>query len=135
VHPDLIAPTREMLDRAGLPYVIENVPGAPLRPDLTLCGEMFNRRVHRHRVFELGGWFAMSHPHAAHLLRGGKTNCEKGEGVARWITGNYADHKDASDAMGIGWMTRKELAQAIPPAYTELIGHQLLAHLKATVAA
>lgn len=130
-HPDLVGPTRELLEQTGLPYVIENVLGAPLRRDLTLCGEQFGLRVHRHRIFELGGWFMLAIPHARHLLRGAATNCEKGEGVARWITGNYADHEDASDAMGIHWMTRRELKDAIPPAYTEFIGAGLLHHLQA----
>lgn len=129
-HPDLVAPVRDQLDEIGLPYVIENVPGSPLRRDLVLCGEMFGLRVHRHRVFELGGWFSMAHPHARHNLRGGKTNCETGDGVARWITGHYADHEDASDAMGIDWMTRSELPDAIPPAYTQFIGEQLMSFIK-----
>jgi DNA (cytosine-5)-methyltransferase 1 len=130
-HPDLIDATRDALICYGSPFVIENVIGAPMRRDLVLCGEMFGLRVHRHRGFELDGWFSMAHPHAGHRLRGGKTNCETGEGVARWITGHYADHEDAGRAMGIDWMTRDELAQAVPPAYTEWIGSQLLAHLTA----
>jgi DNA (cytosine-5)-methyltransferase 1 len=135
-HPDLVGLTRGLLELdIALPYVIENVPGSPLRRDLVLCGEQFGLRIHRHRVFELGGWFAMQNGHGRHALRGAKTNCEKGEGVARWITGNYADHEDASDAMGIDWMTRRELKDAVPPAYTEFIGTQLMAHLNATVAA
>ncbi len=134
-HPDLIGPTRDLLERIGLPYVIENVPLAPLRADVKLCGEMFGLRVHRHRLFECGGWFAMNNPHSRHRLRGAATNCEKGEGVARWITGNYADHEDASDAMEIDWMSRRELANAIPPAYTEFIGRQLLEHVNAQKAA
>ena len=32
-HPDLLGPTRELLEATGLPWVIENVPGAPMRPD------------------------------------------------------------------------------------------------------
>jgi DNA (cytosine-5)-methyltransferase 1 len=134
-HPDLIQPTRELLEESGLPWVIENVPLSPLRPDVKLCGEMFGLRLHRHRLFELGGWFCMNNPHSRHRLRGAATNCEKGEGVARWITGNYADHDDASDAMGITWMNRKELAQAIPPAYTEFIGDALMLHHSWSLAA
>ena len=129
-HPDLIGPVRELLDKTELPYVIENVPGAPLRRDLVLCGEMFGLRVHRHRLFELGGWFALAPTHTPHLLRGARTNCETGKGIARWITGHYADHDDASDAMDIAWMNREGLRAAIPPAYTEFIGHQLLQHVQ-----
>lgn len=135
-HPDLIGPVRDALLATGLPFVIENVPGAPLRRDLVLCGEMFGLRVHRHRIFETHGFFAMQPPHSRHHLRGAKTNCEKGDGIARWITGNYADHEDAGEAMGIDWMARgKELANAIPPAYTEHIGGYLIAALDLEVAA
>lgn len=129
-HPDMYAPVKRELQASGLPYVIENVPGSPLRRDLVLCGEMFGLRVHRHRVFELGGFFAFQPQHQRHVLRGAATNCERGPGVARWITGNYADHRDASDAMGIDWMARgPELANAIPPAYTEYVGAALLTAL------
>ena len=128
-HPDLVDATRRLLDSTGLPYVIENVVGAPIRSDLVLCGEMFGLRVHRHRVFELGGWFGMQPRHQPHLLKGALNNCHIEDGHARQVAGNYADHADASDAMGVDWMTRKELAQAIPPAYTEFIGAQLLAHI------
>ena len=134
-HPDLVAPIRALLEQTGLPYVIENVPGAPLRRDLVLCGEMFGLRVHRHRLFEIAGAFAMAPRHSPHLLRGALTNCETGPGIARWITGNYADHADASDAMGIDWMNRRELANAVPPAYTEYIGGYLLLALDQRCAA
>ena len=125
-HPDLVAPTRELLEAAGLPYVMENVVGAPLRADLTLCGEMFGLGVHRHRIFELDGFFAMRLPHPPHRLRSAKHNCHVEEGYTRIVAGNYADHESASEAMGVDWMSRKELAQAIPPAYTEHIGGYLM---------
>jgi DNA (cytosine-5)-methyltransferase 1 len=131
-HPDLIAPTRDLLEASGLPYVIENVAGAPIRHDLILCGEMFGLRVHRHRYFETGGWFAMNQPHGAHNLGGALHNCHIEDGYARQVVGNYADHEDASQAMDIDWMTRHELAEAIPPAYTQFIGEQLLAHVCST---
>jgi hypothetical protein len=126
-HPDLVAPTRDLLDRALLPYVIENVEGSPLRRDVVLCGEMFGLRVHRHRVFETGGFLAMRTPHYPHSLKGAKHNCHIEEGHARLVAGNYANHEDAMDAMGIDWpMSRRELANAIPPAYTEHIGEYLM---------
>lgn len=130
-YPDLVDETRDLLEAAGLPYVMENVEGSPLRRDLVLCGEMFGLRVHRHRVFELGGWFAMQPRHAPHRLKGALHNCHIEDGHARQVAGNYADHADASDAMGIDWMGRKALAQAIPPAYCTFIGEQLMAHLGA----
>lgn len=128
-YPDLVDPTRKLLEASGLPYIIENVEGAPLRRDLVLCGEMFGLRVHRHRLFEIGGWFAMQPRHAPHRLKGALNNCHIEEGYTRQVAGNYADHEDASDAMGIDWMDRKGLAQAIPPAYTRFIGEQLLTQL------
>jgi DNA (cytosine-5)-methyltransferase 1 len=131
-HPDLIGPVREALNETPLPYVIENVPGSPLRRDVVLCGEMFGLRVHRHRVFETRGVYIMQPPHQPHRLRGGATNCEVGPGIARWVTGNYANHEDAADAMGVDWpVSRRELANAIPPAYTEFIGEQLIGQLGA----
>lgn len=129
-HPDLVDPTRRLLRETGLPYVIENVIGAPIRADLTLCGEMFGLRLHRHRIFELEGFFAMSPPHAPHRLKGAKHNCHIEDGFTRMVVGNYADHESACEAMGIDWMTRQELRLAIPPAYTQFIGEALMAHLQ-----
>jgi len=134
-HPDLLGPVRAQLDRAPTPYVIENVPGAPMRRDVVLCGEMFGLRVHRHRWFECRGVFVMAQPHTRHRLKGAATNCEQGDGIARWITGNYANYEDAADAMGVDWpMARRELANAIPPAYTEHIGGYLMAEINAKAA-
>jgi len=134
-HPDLVDETRRLLEATNLPYVIENVEGSPLRRDLVLCGEMFGLRVHRHRMFECGGWMPMRQKHQRHRLKGALTNCHIEEGYTRLVAGNYANHADASAAMGIDWMTRRELAQAIPPAYTEFIGTQLLAHVRQEAAA
>jgi DNA (cytosine-5)-methyltransferase 1 len=134
-HPDLVAATRAALEATGLPYVIENVERSPLRRDLVLCGEMFGLRVHRHRVFETGGFFAMQPRHAPHTLRGAEHNCDLRPGHARLVAGNYANHADAADAMGIDWMTRRELAQAIPPAYCEFIGGFLMRALTMSEAA
>lgn len=134
-HPDLVDPVRQLLRNLGLPSVIENVAGAPIRHDLTLCGEMFGLRVHRHRYFELDGWFAMQPRHAPHNLGGARDNCHIEEGYARQVVGNYANHADAADAMGINWMNHRELAESIPPAYTKFIGEQLMTHVLADRAA
>lgn len=140
-HVDLVAATRETLDRTGLPYVIENVQGAPVRRDLTLCGEMFGLAVIRHRYFELGGGWSMEQPaHVPH--RGRVAGMRHGE----WFTGPYfAVYGEGGGkgtvaqwqaAMGIDWTTdRRELAEAIPPAYTELVGRGLLAALELEAAA
>jgi DNA (cytosine-5)-methyltransferase 1 len=127
-HPDLVGPVRDLLVRIGKPWVIENVPGAPLRRDLVLCGEMFGLRVHRHRWFELG-FPAMGIPHTPHQLKGAKTNSHIEDGYTRWITGHFANLADASEAMGIDWMDKHGLSQAVPPAYTEFIGGQALTYI------
>lgn len=131
-HPDLVAPTRELFAASGLPYVIENVPGAPLVSPLVLCGTEFGlgaagRRLSRHRLFESN----------VPLFGAGGCSCRRGEtpinpfghsspGGGRGFPGYTAA---AREAMGVDWTTRDELAQAIPPAYTKFIGEQLLAYL------
>jgi hypothetical protein len=138
--PDLIAPGRTLLDASGVPYVMENVQGAPLRRDLTLCGEMFGLGVIRHRYFELGGWTATQPIHKPH--RGRVAGYRHGE----WFDGPYfAVYGDGGGkgtvaqwqhAMRIDWTTDKhELAEAIPPAYTQYVGEQLLLDLKERAAA
>ena len=124
-HPDLLTPTRELLNQTGLPWVIENVPGAPMRVDLVLCGTAFPElRVKRHR------WFEFSDPAIAPALVHGCDHSRRT--VAVFGHGGHIYHgvADWRESMGIDWMTRDELAQAIPPDYTELIGHQLLAYTK-----
>lgn len=118
-HPDLLPITRELLVRVGVPWVVENVPGAPMRPDYVLCGSHFGLRIRRHRWFETSwGGFDLSHQ-CDH--RGLLPFMHKGERV-------YAD------AMGCHWMTNREGREAIPPAYTEYVGLQLLLHLKGEAA-
>jgi DNA (cytosine-5)-methyltransferase 1 len=128
-HQDLLSPTRPRLERTGLPWVIENVPGAPMRADVVLCGSQFGLEdpgvggLIRHRLFEF------SEP-PAHLL----PPCTHSKAtVSVFGHGGHIYHGVASwrRAMGIDWMTRDELAQAIPPAYTEWIGKQLLTALEA----
>lgn len=130
-HFDLIADTRSVLDDLGAPYVIENVDGAKLRKDITLCGEMFSLEVIRHRHFELSGWTMKPLQHIAHRGR-----------VKGWRHGEYFDgpyfavYGDGGGkgtvaewqrAMGINWTDdRHEIAEAIPPAYTAQIGYHML---------
>lgn len=134
-YPDLIGDLRDTLDFMGIPYVIENVPGAPLLNPIKLCGSMFGLRVRRHRLFELSlGGFFMVPPcnHAGQgdivTVAGGGPNPASfsrpsGGGPHR----KPKDVADALDAMGIDWhMTRAEVNEAIPPAYTEFIGRNLL---------
>jgi DNA (cytosine-5)-methyltransferase 1 len=118
-HPDLLTPTRKMLEETGKPWVIENVPQAPMRADLVLCGSMFGQpRLKRHRWFELSWPFFALVPACQHARKLVSVFGHGGHvypGVADW-----------REVMGIDWMTRDELAQAIPPAYTEYIGRRIL---------
>lgn len=129
-HIDLIPETRRLLRATGLPTVIENVQGAAVRRDLTLCGEMFGLGVIRHRYFELDRWTADVPAHRPH--RGRVAGWRHGE----WFDGPYfAVYGDGGGkgsvaqwqtAMGMGWTdVRKEIAEAIPPAYSRFIGEQL----------
>lgn len=130
-HPDLIGPTRELLEQTGLPYVIENVPGSPLRDPVVLEGQMFEElRTQRARWFETN-WpldvpFLRSPRPAPNAKMGRKP--KPGEWVHVVGNAHSPDHNRA--AMGIDWkMSREELAEAIPPAYTEYIGAQLASRL------
>jgi len=140
VYPELIPPTRAALDALGRPYVIENVQGAPVRRDITLCGEMFGLGVIRHRHFELGGWSMMQPAHVKH--RGRVAGWRHGvlvEGPYFQVYGDGGRKGSVADwqrAMGIDWTdVRRELAEAIPPAYAEAIGLSLMDHLREQVPA
>lgn len=139
-HPDLVAPVRARLVASGLPYVIENVPGAPLINYVVVCGRALGLGVKRHRLFESnvgllvhpcphghpGDW-VMVFGHCV-LERGHVTG--KARGGGNTINRTHAGIERGRVAMGIDWMNRDELSEAIPPAYTEHIGSQLLAHVR-----
>jgi DNA (cytosine-5)-methyltransferase 1 len=123
-YVDLLPSTRALLEATGKPYVIENVEEAPMG-GIILCGGMFGLHVYRHRRFETSHLiFAPFHP--LHRERVVATGCPVAEGQLMTVAGNYCNVKWARQAMGVDWMSKKELAQAIPPAYTEFIGKQLL---------
>lgn len=144
-HPDLIAPTRELVVAAGLPYVIENVPGAPLVNPYTICGRALGIGVKRHRHFETN--VALLVPPCPHGHPGdwltvfGNTVLTRGHVIGKAKGGGNRIHRDhvgverGREAMCIDWMTRAELSQAIPPPYTELIGSQLLGTIREGIAA
>lgn len=158
-HPALIEPTRELLERTSLPWVIENVSGAALVDPIMLCGSQFDLtakdedgfplRLERHRLFESNvelsppcpcahdesvwaggvyggargrkpGWTAAEHRHSARYDR----------------HGGYvpASIKVQQELLGIDWMTKGGMAQSLPPAYTEHVGMQLMAHAPAVAA-
>jgi DNA (cytosine-5)-methyltransferase 1 len=133
-HPDLIAVVRERL--AGVPRVIENVPGAPLRDPVRLCGSSFGLDVRRHRLFETN-WPLRGEPcdHPRQTPRFPVPDRRRA-GRLSSVVPVYGNPNYAGDvelwraAMGIAWMSATELREAIPPAYTEHIGRQLLEHLR-----
>jgi len=115
-HPDLISAVRNRLARAGKLYVIENVYKAPLRGHLMLCGTMFGLKIIRHRFFECP-WMELT------LL----PPCRHNGVYDPWHKDNVGQREKLLDAMEIDWfMTRPEVREAIPPAYTEYIGKYLL---------
>ena len=135
-YPLLIAPTRERLQAGATPWVIENVEDSPLArcSDLfgahgvLLCGLMFGLPLYRHRPFETS--FGIDQPaHPAHheVIAGGRLLGDRGR-VSSWERASRRQ-----DIMDCEWMTQKEVAQAIPPAYTQFIGEQLMAHVRNVV--
>jgi DNA (cytosine-5)-methyltransferase 1 len=140
-YPDLIGPVRELLDATGLPYVIENVDGAPLRDPVVLCGTMFpGLRVLRHRLFETNWPLTQPpHPSGRHPLvfthdkrKAHHGKLDQDTAFVQVTGGGNCTVSNARAAMGIDWtMTKDELNEAIPPAYCEFIGSALLAHLDA----
>ena len=132
-HPDLVAPTRAALVACVLPWVMENVPGSPLVNPVVLCGTSFGLKVFRHRLFEanfpLTGLPKCRHDGSTGSHRGYSTAASGANGYI-CVAGHNFEPKAGALAMGIDWMgSRKELAQAIPPAYTEFIGRQLSAEV------
>ena len=125
-HPDLVEPTRAALQATGKPWVIENVVGAPLVHPFMLCGLSFGLQVKRHRMFETS-FFVMVPPcqckGADYFVIFGHEVRNRRHGQAAGRKNNIAVGRKAMD---IDWMTRGELSQAIPPAYTEHIGRQLI---------
>lgn len=138
-HPRLIEPVRERLRRTGKLYVIENVPGAPLITPAVLCGSALGmgavchdgtyRQLRRHRLFESDVLILASscqhdgEPIGVYGHGGGQFNTVWNGGHNRGWMGSQSERQEA---MGIDWMAGNELSQAIPPAYTEYIGRQLI---------
>lgn len=121
-HVDILTPLRDRLIASGIPYVIENVPGAPLVDPIMMCGETLRLGVRRHRLFE------------SNLPISGVPCVHDHDGPVTPVYGSYGQLgsttvAEARDAMGIGWLPWPSLTQAIPPAYTYAIGLQLLSIL------
>lgn len=139
VHADLIPQTRAMLIASGLPYIIENVVGAPLINPIVLCGTMFGLQaagadIRRHRLFETSFPITLipecqhrSVPTMGIYGKGARDSRRKSDKTIPEFSA-----AEARQAMGIDWMDIKTLSQAIPPAYTEYLGGQLMAHILAS---
>ena len=127
-RPDLIEPVRAMLKASGTPWILENVPGAPIRPDIVLCGSHFDLPIRRHRWFEVSFRPPLARPcdhsqpiHGIYGQPSGK--------AGKW-PGMLPDSRATwSAAMGIDWMLVEELSQAIPPAYAEFLGQGFLTNV------
>jgi DNA (cytosine-5)-methyltransferase 1 len=135
-YPRLILPVRTALKWIGLPYVIENVVGSELVNHVRLCGSSFGLGVRRHRLFECDPMPIGVPPCAHHLqpepidVTGTGGPAARPPGQKGGIHRKPRNLAHAREAMGIAWMSRPELAEAIPPAYTEWIGRHLIAAIE-----
>lgn len=152
-HLDLVPETRALLNASGRPWIMENVVGAPLLDPILLCGTMFglgveDAELRRHRLFETSFSIPL-HPQCQHGARatigvygGHVRNRQRARTIGIYGEGARDSRRkfdkgvpdftsnQGRTAMGIDWMTLAELSQAIPPAYTEWLGHQLVAHIQ-----
>ncbi len=134
--PRLVEPVRELLKKTRLPYIIENVEGAPLLNPAIICGTMFpSLRVIRHRLFETN-FMLLTPSHKRHPLvhtldrrknHYGKT--DEWKDFVQVTGGGNCSVASAREAMGIDWMTKGEINEAIPPLYTKFVGKALMHHL------
>lgn len=124
-HLDSIAEVRALLRATGKPYVIENVQGAPLEFPVMLCGTQFGLQVFRHRFFE-SNVMMFCPTHLSHLDKACRQGIKPKPGEFVIVTGHFSGVEAGRKAMGIDWMVRSELTQAIPPEFTKYLGTQLL---------
>jgi len=139
-YPDLIEPVRALLEETRLPYIIENVQGAPLKDPVLICGSMFDLDIQRHRLFETNWSLAPPDWPCRHRIWGrdrypggrSKERTGNSRGLVRSTVeiGSWdIPLERQKHAMGVDWMTLEELSEAIPPAYTEFIGRALIEQL------
>lgn len=132
-HPNLIPATRELLEATGLPYVIENVEGARehLVAPARICGTGLGIPVRRHRYFETN-WPLVGVPcaHGVFTERKFPGSSNRPNGRTVMNVGEYrVPLSTQREVMEMPWADLYGISQAIPPRYTEYIGHQLRAQL------
>src|SRR5215471_19108203 len=149
-YPRLIGPVRQAFTATGLPFVIENVPGAPLISPVILCGSHFGLTsvwpgvglpgaetgtvrvgLFRHRGFEAHG-FTLPDPGAHdHGYRAVPVYGYTNNFIYRGLGFGGETFSDLRRrVMDIGWMEHEELNEAIPPAYTAYVGQHLMGSLE-----
>jgi DNA (cytosine-5)-methyltransferase 1 len=125
LYPDLFKPVHRMLTAVGLPYIIENVQGSPAQ-GIGLCGTMFGLGVKRHRLFQ---------SNVSLILPSTPCTCSSHPGEFITVAGSSFSKVEAKAAMGIDWpIDNFQLKEAIPPAYTQFIGAQLLNYINEKLA-
>lgn len=130
-HPDLVDDTRQRLLAIDRPFVIENVKGSPLQNPIELHGTMFGLKTNKARLFELHGFEILLLP-ARWQSTKGMVKKGKFAGIMQHscYPGELVRKEHLAAAYEINWgLTRYELRQAIPPAYTEYIGLHLKRYL------
>lgn len=144
-YPDLITPIRAALLPTGLPYIIENVPRAPLRNPMRLCGTMFGLgaidtdgtrlRLQRHRLFESNVFLyppgPCRHKPDGAVWAGAYGGARRTRAGAAQRHGGYVPSAPVmAQLLGIDWMTEAGMYESIPPAYTQHLGSLLMAKLE-----
>lgn len=138
-YPELVLPTLARLEASGVPWVVENVKRAPLGAQIMLCGSAFGlgangHYLRRHRYFALSFPLPALVPPCQHIgwaigVHGGGESHDRRAGTRP--RGYQAGAAESAEALGIDWLPKTSLAQAIPPAFTEWIGQHLLAEVVA----
>jgi DNA (cytosine-5)-methyltransferase 1 len=136
-HPDYVTAIRAAFQLIGKPWVIENVPGAPLNDPVELCGAMFGLETYRHRLFETfpnrwGRWRSPHHPE--HVAKTTKMGRAPKPDEYMHVVGNFSGVDRAREVMDMHWANRDGLREAIPPVYAEFIGRQIIAHVQEAAA-
>jgi DNA (cytosine-5)-methyltransferase 1 len=124
-HPMLIDAVRERLEELGKPYVIENVPGAPLKAPIELCGGTFGLRTYRHRLFESNAGL-LQPAHRPHPVPQVKMGRPLKVGDYYQAVGNFSNVPYVRADMGVPWMSRDGIRESIPPVYAQYVGGFLI---------